>query len=330
MYLSPIVRVLKNTLSSSLYLRLRRVYYAMIIPPQRNFAFWKLRHEKINPQSYSEKVRYKGAFERDPILTMLADKIAVRRYVKEKVGAKYLTTAYETNYDVDTINWAKLPREYVCKANHGCGGIIMIRDAADPTFQLPTDTSDLGWATLQVHPDQADPERIAAICKYFLMLDFSWQKGSSMPEWAYRNIRPGILIEELLEDEEGNLPIDYKFIICNGGTQLIWALSGRNGSGLSTTAFDRDWNHIDIEFTTAGETLPVTQPPLKPPSQALELRTIAETLSQATDSLRVDLYAVQGRIKFGEVTVYPSGGDYNFSPKSFNDTFAQSWVPNYK
>jgi hypothetical protein len=36
------------------------------------------------------------------------------------------------------------------------------------------------------------------------------------PEWCYKDIRPRILIESLLEGSAGKVPDDYKFYMFNG------------------------------------------------------------------------------------------------------------------
>lgn len=43
-----------------------------------------------NPQSFDEKLNYLKLNDRKPQYTMMADKYAVREYIKEKIGEKYL------------------------------------------------------------------------------------------------------------------------------------------------------------------------------------------------------------------------------------------------
>ena len=53
---------------------------------------------------------------------------------------------------------------------------------------------------------------------------------------------------------------------------------------------------------------------------------MAEKLGIGTDFVRVDLYDVDGRIVFGELTSYPAGGDSPFYPESFNEVFGRPWT----
>jgi hypothetical protein len=54
--------------------------------------------------------------------------------------------------------------------------------------------------------------------------------------------------------------------------------------------------------------------------------TLAERLGRDTDFVRVDLYDVDGRIVFGELTSFPAGGDSPFFPESFNEEFGRQWT----
>ena len=72
----------------------RRIYHSPFLPSsvRRGLARWQLL-ASINwpPTTYSEKLRYRMATDRRKILTMFADKVAVREYVSEKVGDQVLT-----------------------------------------------------------------------------------------------------------------------------------------------------------------------------------------------------------------------------------------------
>ncbi|MDQ1217799.1 ATP-grasp fold amidoligase family protein [Microbacterium arborescens] len=54
--------------------------------------------------------------------------------------------------------------------------------------------------------------------------------------------------------------------------------------------------------------------------------SIAERLGEGTDFVRVDLYDVDGRVVFGELTSFPAGGDSPFEPESYNTEFGRPWT----
>lgn len=56
-----------------------------------------------------------------------------------------------------------------------------------------------------------------------------------------------------------------------------------------------------------------------------QMLALAEKLGVGTDFVRVDLYDVDGRVVFGELTSFPAGGDSPFDPEYFDDVFRQPW-----
>jgi hypothetical protein len=54
---------------------------------------------------------------------------------------------------------------------------------------------------------------------------------------------------------------------------------------------------------------------------------IAELLGSEIDHIRVDLYDVEGRIVFGELTNYSAAGRQKYNPESFNFEIGKSWHP---
>ncbi len=53
---------------------------------------------------------------------------------------------------------------------------------------------------------------------------------------------------------------------------------------------------------------------------------IAERLGAETDFVRVDLYDVDGRVVFGELTSYVLGAQYRFSPPEFELEVGSWWT----
>jgi hypothetical protein len=120
----------------------------------------KLKISARNPDTFHKKIRYKMAYDRRPILTTFADKVAARDYVAEKVGRKYLTNVYAVLDEVDlgVFNPKILPRNFVIKANHGSGGVIIVSDREDESKNLPNEgeIKSIGWTRLSIHPDKLD------------------------------------------------------------------------------------------------------------------------------------------------------------------------------
>ncbi len=52
---------------------------------------------------------------------------------------------------------------------------------------------------------------------------------------------------------------------------------------------------------------------------------IAERLSETIPFCRIDFYEINGKVYFGEVTLYPGGGFEHFEPKEW-DAILGSWL----
>jgi hypothetical protein len=311
---------------------LSKSYWRFIEILGPRYACWKIRRISKNPKTCAEKVFYKVAYDRDLALTMITDKIRVRDFVEKTIGNEYLTKAYAISYDVDSINWDDLPEQYVCKVNHGSGGTIFVRNQAPITAQLPPPNELSNWQRLHVHPSQADKEKIRGLLKYWMTLDYSWSKYQRVPLWAYRDIKPGVIIEELLEEPSGEMPIDYKIWTFNGKVELLRVLKDVTGTSKTHTIYSPDLKLSNLDYSMFKGHLPIprTIPPIPLPHNARELIAIAESLGKITDQVRVDLYSLGTRIVFGELTVYSDSGQFEFTPDHFNYELGSSWSPNYE
>ena len=52
----------------------------------------------------------------------------------------------------------------------------------------------------------------------------------------------------------------------------------------------------------------------------------AETLAAGFDFVRVDLYEIDGRPLFGEMTFYPGSGLDRFAPVTLDDRMGRDWA----
>jgi hypothetical protein len=121
-----------------------------------------------------------------------------------------------------------------------------------------------------------------------------------------------VIVEELLADADGAIPDDYKFFVFHGKCAFIQVDAGRFGR--RTQVFFRpNWQHVPL----SGGPPWADREPAKP-SRLSEMIDVAERLGADTDFVRVDLYDVDGRVVFGELTSFPAGGDSPFEPESFN------------
>ena len=283
-------------------------------------AFW-LRREAAKPKGFRKKLLHKMAFDRRPILPLTADKIRVRDYVAERVGAEALTKLYFTARPGEPIDYSLLPPDFVAKVNHGCGGNVIVWSKADQSVEFPSNPRRNGWSSVIVHPENMDFERLDTLLRFWLSDNYSWKIGRKYPEWIYKEIDRAVLFEELLVDDAGEIPKDYKFFCFDGVVRLIDCHSSRF-SRHECTIFSPDWEPLEVRYPS----FPAIEPVPERPRNLERMLEIAETLSAGFDFVRVDLFDLGSQVKFGELTHYYSGGTVKFDPHSFDEVLGSYWT----
>ena len=230
----------------------------------------------VQPRRFSEKRWSRMLHDRNPLLIALSDKVQVRDYIASKVGSQHLIPLLWSGTKPDDIPFDDLPSKFVIKANHGCGYNIIVRDKAK---------LDRASARLQL--------------QRWLGENFCRDKylGS---EWAYKDIRPSIIVEAFME-ENGKPPADYKFWCFSGRTEFVTIHRDRFEDH-RIHIVDRDFNPVELAFPHV-----VHSTTCPSPENFSEMRSIAESVAAGFGFMRIDLYNVNGRVYFGEITAYPGG-----------------------
>ena len=236
------------------------------------------------PKTFNEKLQRNKLFRRRSRYTLFADKIAVRDYVKQRVGSRVLSKLYWTGTDLRTVSSGILPKKFVIKANHESGRILIVNDR-----------DAFNWK-----------QAYEQTCRW-LEQDYS----EMWAEWQYRWIEPRLLIEEFLEGEDGMSPPDYKFFCFRRRVEIV------------EIDFDRFSNHTrafvgrNFELLQFGFNYPRYCGTLVRPPNFSKMIEIAETLGGKEPLIRVDLYDV-GRPIFGELTLSPVAGIGKFEPPEYD------------
>jgi len=246
----------------------------------------------LRPRSFSEKIQHRKLFDRRPILVTLADKYAVRDFVRQRVGGEILTRLYHVTSDANDIPLVSLPDSFVIKPTHGCGWLEIVRDKT-----------------------AIDPDQLRRTCADWLARNFFHVAG----EWVYKNIPPRLIVEELLDDGEGGIPYDYKFFVFGGRTEFISVDLDRFGDH-RRNMYDRDWRRLNFGFQRSASNKPVERP-----QRLEEMIRIAEAICAGFDFLRVDMYCVGSRIVFGEITTTPASGLEPFWPGGTDRWIGDLW-----
>lgn len=223
------------------------------------------------------------------IPTKCTDKLAVRAFVRDRIGSEYLVPmvpgegVYWT--DATTIDFNELPGRFVMKLNNGSGMNLIVRDKSALDIPVARETA-----------------------RVWLSSKFS----SLYRERQYDGISNKIYCEAFLDTPDGNPPDDYK-IMCNNGKPLfIWVDTGRHVNH-QRSFFDLEFRKLNVR--AAHDNIDHEIPKPKNLDKMLE---IASKLSAGIPIVRIDLYNVNGKIYFGEMTFTSSACTERYEPLSFS------------
>lgn len=245
-----------------------KLYYRIHVKRKLN-----LKH----PKTYNEKLNWLKFNDRDPFYSIIVDKYANRKYIKEKIGEEYLVPLLGVWNCFNDIDFDKLPNKFVLKCNHDSGGLVICTDKRKLNMK----------ATRKKIEDSLR-------CQFYYI-------GR---EWQYKNIRPRIICEELLGDGI-TPPADYKFSCFNGKPDNVMVCYGRETGITKYYFFDMEWNLK--RYNGWGEKAAKNFTIPKPKNFESMIR-IAEILSKPFYFARIDLYNINGKIYFGEITLCPNSG----------------------
>ena len=271
------------------------VHHPILLARIRYFARFKKPLHLKNPQTLNEKILFLSLKTDTTLWTRCADKYEVRDYVKECGLEDILIPLVGVwNYATD-IDFDKLPDEFVLKATHGSGDIKVVTDKS----------------TLDIPKIVAEFEE-----------DLKHQYGALESGHHYMRIKPRMIAEELIHNDPETAKIsssiiDYKIWCFNGKCYWLWACANRDEHTTEVMTYDTEWNaHPEYSIFENdyrhGELLPK-------PKNLERMIDVAEKLAQPFPCVRVDLYNIDGKIYFGELTFTSYGGLQDF----YTDEFQQ-------
>ena len=274
------------------------ITYTTLLSPKLNtrIRYWQCFHKKINlknPQTLDEKIQWLkfNTYYKNHLVTRCADKFAVRDYIKQCGCEEILNELYFSWDSVDEIQWDLLPNSFVIKWNFGCGHNLICRDKS-----------------------KLDIEDTKRKLKEWYKTHNTFYLGYS--EIQYKNIKPKLICEKLIETETGNLPEDYKLYCFNGIAECVLVCSGRDENGKGAKYYFLDKCAELKRYNRAGKEAP-NDFVLNKPEGFEKLFEYAEKLSKPFPFVRADFYLEKGNVIFGELTFTPCGGfDKNRLPET--------------
>jgi hypothetical protein len=240
-----------------------------------------------NPTWYNEKVRWQFMYHRNPLMSLVADKIAVRDYIRYREGRIQAPRLIAQGWTAQKFAGISLPAQYVLKSSFGSGQNFIERG------NKPTPRPEI-------------------VCK--LNRWMSYDQWRSTGEFHYRSVPKRWLVEEYVPSPPGG-QVEYKIFCMMGEPVFILAVKGRTASGYRRNLYWPDWTPTDFHWK--GH--PVDPEPVPRPERLDEM--LDESRRYAADflSVRVDFFeSTGGRLDFSELTFASAAARVPFTPEEAN------------
>lgn len=242
-----------------------------------------------NPVTYNEIINWEKLYLKDPVRTRLADKVEVRKWVREQIGGQYLTKWYGVWDKAEDIPFDDLPSSFVLKMNNGSGRNILVKDKSK---------LDIDAAVRTINEWKAQNYAFLAL------------------EMHYKDIKPQILCEEYLEGLAETV-YDYNIYCFQGEPKYIWCIKGSHRPNCHASFYTTDWEMQPFYFG-----YPKDEEKAPRPEKLDEMLRLSKILCKDFKHVRVDWYNMpDGRVLFGEMTFASWGGMHKFVPEKYDLEF---------
>lgn len=248
------------------------------------------------PQDLNEKILWMTLHTDTKEWSRLADKYEVRNFVRECGLEDILVKQYGLYNSMAEVNFDDLPNSFILKPTHGSGDVVVVKDKSKVNIEAIR-------TKIQNGLDEY-------IC-------------TSAAELHYTRIPHRVIAEELLindpvSEKYSSTLIDYKIWCFNGKAQFIWVCMNRfvkNKDGAEVMTYDREWN-AHPEYCRETPDFSLAEPMPKPNGYEHMLE-VAEKLAEKFPIVRVDLYNLNGKLYFGEMTFTSYGAIMDFYSNEF-------------
>lgn len=236
-------------------------------------------------------------YDRNYLYTKLADKYAVRDFIRQTIGDQYLVPLKHVFDSPDELLTMESWAGSVIKGTHASGMVEFVK----------------------FEPDEVEKLRIVSECKKWMKTDYS----ESSQEYCYKKIPRKIIVEEFL-DVGGKTPNDYKFHCFPQGDgemhtvlQVVNDRYGTQSRGYYLDGLeDCVWHHGEGKH----------QIPDEDKSSLLVAIDLCRRICYYFNYLRVDWYVVGGRLYIGELTFTPGAGVLNEFGEELEKKMFEFWV----
>lgn len=251
-----------------------------------------------NPKDFNQKLFWLARYWQDPRIVQCADKLKVRNYIEGLGLESILTKVYATYETADQIDFDKLPSRFVLKCNHIGGGTNMV---------------------LCKYKSQLDE----AVARQTIAEGLQKVIGLDTCEYHYQYIEPKAYAEEFI-GEDGDERLEIQFFCFNGTARHILVRNDLGDAAKDSFAvsYDLNWNRVRDRW---NEDMSINMPR---PKELEEMIEMANKLAAPFPQVRVDMYLVNHKIYFGEMTFTTSGNIlWNYTPRVIKEWGEELMLP---
>lgn len=246
-----------------------------------------------HPRDLNEVINVLAFTTDTKMWSRLADKYRVREYVKSKGLEHILVPLLGVWKNPDDIDFDKLPDKFVLKANNGSGDAVIVNDK-----------SKINESEIKAFFKQRFREKI----------------GLWSAEPHYLRIPPRVIAEELLDVNAQSIKssslVDYKIWCINGKPEYVFVAYDRTKDTIKVGVYDLNWQ-FHPEYSIPTNHCLLMREPISRPTSLEQMISIARHLSNGFPQVRVDLYEIDGKPYFGELTFTSACGRMDYFTNEF-------------
>ena len=236
-----------------------------------------------NPVGYNEKQNWLKLYDKHPEYTQLVDKLKVRDHIAKTIGEQYLIPLLGAWKSYDDIDFDSLPNEFVLKCNHDSGSVRIVRDKS-----------------------KIDHKEFRKFYNYRL----KYNPFCLAREYPYKDVKPMIIAEKLMKQEGESDIRDYKFLCFDGEPKYVLVVTDRS------TECNMDYYNMDFKQVGICD---LNHKPsyahMDKPENFEEMRNLARVLAKDMKFVRMDFYDINGKVYFGEYTIFDGGAFDPLNPE---------------
>ncbi len=272
---------------------LSKLYFIFSDKAYLRIKFRLMMGYKLNlesPRTFCEKLQWLKLYNRKNEYTSMVDKYSAKTYVSSIVGEQYIIPTLGFWKNPQDIDFDSLPDQFVLKVTHGGGGggVIICK----------------GKKNLEIERTIKQLHNCMKINLYH-----------SSKEWPYKNVNRGVIAEEFMANNQESDLIDYKFYCFNGEPKYCQVIQDRRT--IETIDFyDMSWTRQD--FIGLNQAAKHSDEIMLKPSSFDEMKNVVCKLAKGIPFVRIDMYEINEKPYFGEITFFPASGYGSFVPSKWN------------